>query len=298
MKKLLFLYNPHAGKAKIKNNLSGILEVLSEAGYDLTVYPTKKPKDATEVVEKRGAEFDVIVCSGGDGTLDEVVSGVRKCGKRVPIGYIPAGSTNDFGSSIGVPVNMTDAAKVVAGGKTFNCDIGSFNDSDFVYVAAFGTFTEVSYMTPQSAKNALGHAAYILEALKKLPELKTFKLKVEYNDWEVDDEFLMGMVTNSTSVGGFKNLVEGDVELNDGLLEVTFIRSPANSFVLNELMIDLLNGTNESGCILRTHTKEIKVTCQEEMAWTLDGEFGGAVKTANIACIPAAIDIFCEINDV
>ena len=168
MKKLLFLFNPHAGKAQIKNKLLQIVDIMVKGGYDVTIYPTQAREDAFRMVYDRAAEFDRIVCSGGDGTLDEAVSGMILSGNKIPLGYIPAGSTNDFANSLKIPKDMVKAAEIAISGEPFACDVGMFNEEPFVYVAAFGIFTAVSYKTSQEWKNILGHAAYILEGVKSL----------------------------------------------------------------------------------------------------------------------------------
>ena len=203
-KKMLFVYNPKAGKAKIKNKLADILDVFAASGFEVTVYPTRKKGDAVEIVAKRKPIYDLVVCSGGDGTLDEVVTGMTESSFRTPIGYIPAGSTNDFGGSLHLPKNMIEAAENVVRGKNFPCDVGAFNNDVFVYIEAFGIFTEVSYETDQEIKNALGHMAYVLEGMKRLPNVRPHHLKVTYDDKVIEDDFIFGMITNSVSVGGFK----------------------------------------------------------------------------------------------
>ena len=162
-KRLLFIFNPRSGQGKIREYLTDILDEMIKAGFEVTVYLTQGQKDAQRVACEEAEHYDRIVCSGGDGTLDEVVTGVMTSGCRIPIGYIPAGSTNDFGNSLGIDKNMVHAAQIAVGGQLFPCDIGRFNQDYFVYVAAFGLFTEVSYQTSQDLKNMLGHAAYILE---------------------------------------------------------------------------------------------------------------------------------------
>ena len=245
-KNVLLIYNPCAGKGKIRGKLVDVIEILAEGGYEVTVRPTKGPGDAAEVVREKGKRYDLVVCSGGDGTLDEVVTGVMECAENIPIGYIPAGSTNDFAASLGLPKNMVEAAHIAVDGKKFSCDVGSFNQDIFVYVAAFGIFTEVSYETPQSYKNTLGHVAYILEGMKRLPSLRTYYLKVDCNGKEIEDEFLFGMITNSTSVGGFKKLTGKYVELNDGLFEVMLIRKPKTPLGLNQIITALLTFVSDT----------------------------------------------------
>ena len=183
MEKLLFVYNPCSGKGQIRGSLSQVIEILSKKGYDVTVYPTKRELDGCETVEKRAKEFDLIVCSGGDGTLDEVVTGLLRSGQKRVLGYIPAGSTNDFANSLGIPKQMEQAARLITDGVPFSCDIGKFNDNYFVYVAAFGMLTDVSYQTRQDLKNALGHAAYVLEAMKRMGTWRSSHLHVECEEY-------------------------------------------------------------------------------------------------------------------
>lgn len=289
--KLLFIYNPYAGKGKIRNKLADMIEIFAGKGYEVTVYPTRQPGDAAAAAEEKCASYDLVVCSGGDGTLDEVVTGVMKCERKVPVGYIPAGSTNDFGASLGLPRNMVEAAMIAVDGKRFSCDIGTFNQDTFVYIAAFGIFTDVSYETSQSSKNVLGHMAYILEGMKRLPSLRTYPIKAIYNGRETEDEFLFGMVTNSSSVGGFKKITGKYVELNDGLFEVTLIRKPKNPLELNQIMTALVTESMDADCIIYEKTDRIVFESKEAVAWTLDGEFGGEHERVEIINRPQAMEL-------
>lgn len=275
-KKMLFIYNPKAGKAKIKNKLADIMDVFAAAGYEVTVYPTRRKGDAFEIVKSRKPIYDLVVCSGGDGTLDEVVTGMVKSSFRTPIGYIPAGSTNDFGGSLNLSKNMLEAAECVARGRNFPCDVGSFNDDIFVYVAAFGIFTEVSYETGQEMKNTLGHMAYVLEGMKRLPNVRPRHMKVTYEDKVIEDDFIYGMVSNSVSVGGFKNITGKNVQLDDGLFEVTLIKYPKNPVDLTQIVNSLLNNNMDSDVIYSFRTSSLRLESEEEVSWTLDGENGGS----------------------
>lgn len=276
LKKMLFIYNPKAGKAQIKSNLSDMIDIFVKAGFEVTAYPTQATGDGTKAVTERDMDqYDIIVCSGGDGTLDEVVTGMMQCEKRIPLGYIPAGSTNDFANSLEIPKNMIQAAQVIVRGRTYGCDVGSFNDDFFVYIAAFGLFTEVSYETRQDIKNVLGHMAYILEGMKRLSSIKSYYMKMETKEQVIEDEFMFGMVTNSTSVGGFKRITGKYVELDDGEFEVTLIKRPANPMELNMIMAALLSGNINTDCMYCFKTSALKITAQEEVAWSLDGEYGG-----------------------
>lgn len=292
--RLLFIFNLRSGKGKIKENLAEIVDIMVKAGWEVTVYTTKCQGDAVEKARLEAGEYDRIVCSGGDGTLDEVVTGMMKAKSRVPIGYIPAGSTNDFGNSLGIDKDMRKAAQIAASGRMFPCDIGRFNDDFFVYVAAFGLFTDVSYQTSQDMKNVLGHAAYILEGAKQLWDIPSVRMQVEYDGNVLYDEFIYGMITNSNSVGGFDGLISGDVILNDGVFEVTLIKTPKNPMELSEVLACLTNIRKESDMLYTFQTSSIKFTSSESVSWTLDGEYGGDHQTVLIEDCPRALEILVE----
>ena len=202
-KKMLFVFNPKAGKGKIKTNLLEIVDIFNKGGYEVTIYSTQKPRDAYEKAKEYEDKVDLIVCSGGDGTLDEVVTGIMEKKSSVPIGYIPAGSTNDFANSLFMPKSMTEAASMIMEEELYHCDIGRFNNQSFTYIAAFGLFTDVAYQTDQDLKNILGHVAYLLEGVKRLFDIKSYHMKIESEEVNAEDDFIFGMVTNSRSVGGF-----------------------------------------------------------------------------------------------
>ncbi len=281
-KRALFIYNPKAGKALIRNKLSDILERLELGGYETTVRPTTRRGDASNYVKSRSPETELVVCSGGDGTLDEVVTGMLASGKNTPIAYIPAGSTNDFGISLHLPKNMLRAAEIAVTGRDFPCDVGAFNEDVFVYIAAFGLFTEVSYETDQNVKNVLGHMAYLLEGVKRLSSIRSYPLKVSYDGRVVEDEFIFGMITNSISVGGFKQITGKNVVLDDGVFEVTLIRRPGNPIELNALIASLLNRDINADCMLYFRTGRLTVESKTPVAWTLDGEYGGSHEKVDI----------------
>ena len=295
-KRLLFIVNPRSGKGQIKEHLADILDIMIKAGYQVSVHVTQSGGDATTQTIERTKEFDRIVCSGGDGTLDEVVTGMMQLAvsDRKPIGYIPAGSTNDFGNSLGIDKNMLNAARISVSDNLFPCDIGNFNSDSFVYVAAFGIFTEVSYATPQDMKNVLGHAAYIIEGAKQLRDIPSFRMQVEYDGNVVYDEFIYGMITNSKSVGGFQGIIRGDIGLNDGVFEVTLIKMPKNPMELNEILGFMTGIIPDSDMVYSFQTSQIKFTCSEEVPWTLDGEFGGNHKSVTIIDEKGALEIAIE----
>ena len=275
MKKMLFIYNPNAGTGLLKPKLSDVLDIFVKGGYEVTVYPTQRYHDALSKTISYEGDYDLVVCSGGDGTLDEVVTGMSKRDKQVPVGYIPAGTTNDFANSLHISKDMLEAADIAANGVPFPCDVGIFNDDIFVYIAAFGLFTDVSYETKQSMKNVLGHLAYVLEGTKRIFNIPSYHIKVTYNDEVLEDEFVFGMVTNSRSVGGFKGIIGKDVVFDDGEFEVTLIKTPKNPIELNEIIASLVIKQIDSKHMYSFRTGHIRFESVEEIPWTLDGEFGG-----------------------
>lgn len=290
-KNMLFIYNPRAGKAQIRSNLLDIIDIFVKADFEVTAYPTQQPGDAVKAVRERRDGYDIIVCSGGDGTLDEVVTGMMQCEEKLPIGYVPAGSTNDFANSLGIPRSMIRAADVVVNGRNFGCDIGAFNNDSFIYVAAFGIFTDVSYATKQDLKNVLGHTAYLLEGVKRLSTIKSYWLKIYYDDICLEDEYLFGMITNSDSVGGFRGITGDNVELNDGLFEVTLVKKPLTPIELNDIIAALVDKRHHSDAIQSFKTSRLVIESQQEVAWTLDGEYGGDHKRAVVENRKEALQI-------
>ena len=275
-KKVLFIVNPKSGKGSIRSKLLDIVDIFVKAEFDLTLYISQSAGDARAKAKEVEGRYELVICSGGDGTLDEVISGMMECEKRSAIGYIPCGSTNDFAHSLKIPTSMTKAAEHIAAWKEFPCDIGRFNDDYFVYIAAFGLFTDVSYETSQDVKNVLGHLAYILEGMKKLTEIKSYPMKVESEEMTVEGNFLFGMVTNSTSVGGFRNITGKHVHLDDGVFEVTLIKTPQNILELNEIIQAVIAGKSENNkYFYQFRSKAVKFISGDPVAWTLDGEFGG-----------------------
>ena len=290
-RKIYMVFNPVAGMGRIKNNLADIVEIFTRAGYESTVRASGGRGNALSFArEFNRKEYDLFVCCGGDGTLDEVVSGVmerndRTDGEHVRVGYIPAGSTNDFAMSLGIPSDMSEAAKVIVNGRDVMCDIGGFNkDRHFVYVAAFGLFTDISYTTPQDQKNMFGHSAYImrvLPALLKMNQMHPYHIRVTSDDRFFEDDYAVGMVTNSRSVGGFEGITGKHVDLQDGLFEVTMIKMPTNPIETNQILQSLLQ-SDLGHCSLITHfkTSKLVVESEKELSWTCDGEYGGAHEKA------------------
>ena len=275
MRKMLFIYNPNAGTGLIKSKLSDIVDTFAKGGYEITIYPTQKYQDAMEKTMEYQEQYDLVVCSGGDGTLDEVVTGMLSRKDQIPVGYIPAGTTNDFANSLQIPKDMLEAANIIVNGKPFACDVGGFNDDHFVYIAAFGIFTDVSYETKQSMKNILGYLAYLLEGAKRIFNIPSYRIRVTYDDKVIEDEFIYGMVTNSRSVGGFSGIIGPDVVFDDGEFEVTLIRTPKNAIELNELLGAIVMRQINPERMYSFKSGNVRFESEVEIPWTLDDEFGG-----------------------
>lgn len=294
MKKMLFIYNPNSGMGLLKPKLSDVLDIFVKGGYEVTVYPTQKYHDAVRKMGDYEEQYDLVACSGGDGTLDEVVTGMMKREDKVPIGYIPAGTTNDFASSLHISKNMLEAADTVVNGVPFACDVGEFNEDYFVYIAAFGLFTDVSYETKQSMKNVLGHLAYILEGTKRIFNIPSYRIKVTHDGETIEDEFIYGMVTNSRSVGGFKGITGKNVVFDDGKFEVTLFKTPRNPMELNEILGALALRKINPKRMYSFKTNEVHFETEEEIPWTLDGEFGGVHEEVVVKDCQKALEIMVK----
>lgn len=272
MKKMLFVMNPYAGMRKANKQLAEIISIFNRGGYDTSVYITEAQGAAIDVVARRAKDVDVVVCCGGDGTFNETVSGLLKSGADIPVGYIPAGSTNDFANSLQLPTNCLDAAKRIVGGQLYSYDIGQFGQRYFSYVASFGAFTKASYSAPQSIKNALGHTAYVLEGIQELSQIKNVHVKMELDGEVVEDDFLFGAICNSTSVGGILKLDPKQVDMSDGKFEVLLVRAPREFGEISECVQALKKQQYNCKMITFRSASRIKVWADPEMSWTLDGE--------------------------
>lgn len=294
MKRMLFVYNPMAGKEQIRNKLSDIIQVFCRAGFEITIFATQGREDATRVVAEKGMDYDYVVCSGGDGTMNEVAAGLMQLENRPVCGYIPAGTVNDFASTLKIPRIMKKAAELITQGSVFKCDMGQFNDRYFTYVSGFGAFTEVSYQTPQEMKNALGKAAYFIEALKHITEIKVHRMKVEYDDVVIEDDFILGLVSNSVSVAGYKAYSKMNIMMDDGLFEVLFIRSIRNPLELQAALNALITRKFDCERILQFSTSRLAITSEDDVQWTLDGEDGGICKQVTMINHQYALPILCD----
>ncbi len=273
MKKLLFVINPCAGMRKAAKMLPEILSEFNRADYDVHTYVTTQQGDGVQAVEKMAPGMDLVVCCGGDGTFNETVTGLMRSGLQIPIGYIPAGSTNDFAASLGLPTDPVEAARQIVGGVPNAYDAGRFANRYFSYVASFGAFTKVSYSTPQNVKNLLGHVAYLLEGMQEISQIRKLHVKLTLDESDVlEDDYLFGAVCNSTSVGGIMTLDPNQVDLRDGKFEVLLIRAPKTLQEISECLLAVQKGQYNCAMMTFRTASRILVEADPEMPWTLDGE--------------------------
>lgn len=297
MKNVLLIINPKSGRGMIAKYMLDILNIFSSRGIMATTYITQCKSDAYRKAKHESGNYDMVVCSGGDGTLDEVVAGVLKSGYMPLIGYIPAGSTNDFAHSLQLPSDMKQAAEIIVEERPFRCDIGCFDDLYFVYVAAFGVFTEVSYKTNQDMKNLLGHVAYILEGARSLLDIKPYKMKcVIDDDMVIEGEFIYGMMANSESVGGIDNIAGNDVELDDGYFELVLIRKPKGPLDFQAIISGLVSKQTDNEHVYYLKAKKFYFESEEEVPWTLDGEDGGLHSQGEICVHEKKVEIIVSKN--
>ncbi len=302
-KKVLLIVNPCAGKSKSKSYVFDIINKFSGADYEFDVKTTTKGGDATEFVKKYAADYDIVVCCGGDGTFNETINGVMSLSRRIPIGYIPAGSTNDLANTIGLPTDINKATDTIIAGKTHTYDIGLFNNRFFCYVASFGVGVQFSYNTPQKMKNILGHSAYlingfVLHLIPTLQSIKPIHIKIEYDDKTIEDDFYFGAISNSTSVAGLFKFDRNAVRLDDGKFELLLVRrlgSPLESFaIFNQIRRREFDGDK----LIFISASNIKMTFDKETPWTLDGEYGGEPKEVRFSVLKKAIDIISGPNSL
>lgn len=293
MKNTLFIYNPNSGQQTINDNLSEIINYLSQNEYLTTIYATQQSGDGALLIEKCGKNFEEIIVAGGDGTLDEIVAAVCRENLDPLISYIPTGSTNDFSKSLNIPLDVEKATKLIIRGKEKEIDVGAIDDKYFVYVAAFGALSDISFSTDQDVKNIFGKSAYIFEGLKQtlpLSNMPSYKMKVSVDGKEISGEFVHFMVTNSVSVGGFTGITGDDVGLSDGIFELTMVKAPKSLADLNKIISGLTNGEENEMLIMRKGS-DFKISTDKEVSWSLDGEFGGTSKNSQIKILQKKVRI-------
>lgn len=292
MKKLLFIYNPASGKGQIRQRLASLMDTFTKAGWLVTAYPTQCQGDAARMAREFGGEFDRVVCAGGDGTLSETVGGMMEVSAPPPLAFLPSGSTNDCAQNLRLPSKPALAAQIAAEGEPSPMDVGRLNGRHFVYVAAFGIFTDVAYDTPQELKNAFGHLAYLLNGLGQLTNLIPHHLRVEHDGQIIEDDFLYGMVCNTYSVGGIKALPSEQVVLDDGLFEVVLVRKNVKLADLSAALVAIAgNKPVDTPAVITFQTGNVTITADEPLAWTTDGEYGGTYAVSRLDNLPRALNM-------
>ena len=292
MKKIYFIVNPKAGKTKPNSDMYNVLSEFCGNGYETTVGFTAYKGHASDLAEtaaKKG--YDIIACYGGDGTLNEVATGIIRSGTDVPIGYIPAGSTNDFAESIGIPKTALAAARNIVNGVPVTLDIGAFEDSHFTYIASFGAFSSVSYSTPQNIKNSLGHFAYVLQGLKDIGSIIPYKVKISAGNQVFSGEYIFGGIGNSKSFGGIVKLKDELVSLNDGEFEVVLVKPPKTPVDFNNIVMGTSFSDFSNPIFEFFKAKELIVESDGDFDWSLDGEFHEGRKAVHIKNLHSAIKI-------
>lgn len=292
-KKLLFVFNPLSGKGRIKSHLLKIIDIFTKAGYVVTAYPTQQSGDCRDIIKDSCPDFELVVVSGGDGTLNEAVGGMLSlpADQRRPLGYIPAGTMNDFASTNSIPRTMPEAAQAIVSGRRISYDTGKLNDNDFIYVAAFGAFTDVSYDTPQNTKNVFGNMAYFIEAIKRLPSLEGINVHIKTVEGiELTGEVYICLIVNSVSVAGFHFGEFYDIDTNDGVFEIILIPKTESILDIASVIASIKNGERENDGVKVISTAAAEITTDIPVRWTLDGEFGGETDTAAFAVMHSAID--------
>ena len=274
---MMLIVNPVAGRGGYSLNFGEAMRVFSYGGYSVTLYFTKGKNDATRFAEENGADYDVVTCVGGDGTLSEVLSGLMKLDNPPLVGYIPMGTANDVATTLHIPKNDTvGAANLILNGEPHPYDVGGFGDDGyFAYIAGFGAFTNVSYSTPQDQKNMLGHLAYVLQGMAELPNIETVRTRVEFDDGVIETDLVYGSMSNSTSVAGFVKLKESMVSLGDGYSELVLVKDPKDMNGFGEILSSVLSGRFDGDKLIILHTKKAKFSFDHPVAWTRDGEDGG-----------------------
>lgn len=296
-KKLLIIANPQSGKGKIKTDLFKIVKIFSDADFEVTIYPTKCQGDATIKAQSlKEGDYDRIVVCGGDGTLNEVLTGIMYSGIKCTLGYIPYGTLNEWSSSLKISRNPKKAASDILTGCELDLDIGKFNDRYFSYTASFGAFTEVSYSAPQDVKNVLGQTAYFFESVKSLSNIKPIHLKIKCDDREIEDDFLFGAVSNSLSVGGVVKFKDSVVNLSDGKFEVLLIKNPTSIIQFQSIVDGILRMDLECDGIEFFHASEISVIGGKNIPWTLDGEYSSGDDVVTLTNIPSALHLIVPNN--
>ena len=297
MKRMLFIMNPYSGQRKASKYLADIILMFNSAGYEVIIHMTRESGDATKITARQAKDVDIVVCCGGDGTLNETITGMMQAQVDIPIGYIPAGTTNDFASSLRLSTNIMQAAQDIVEGHPVAYDVGKFGDRYFSYVASFGAFTKASYAVPQTIKNALGHTAYVLGGISELSQIRNEHIRMEIDDQVVEDDFLFGAICNATSIGGIITLKSNQVDMGDGKFEILLIRAARNLTEIGDCIQAVQSQKYDCGMITFRSAKKIRIFADPNMPWTLDGEREEGHAEVMVENIHRAVRIMQRVED-
>ena len=289
MKRLMLLINPVTGSSAIGSSMIGLIDVFIKGGYEVEVVVTQSEDHLKSTVFERGQDFDTVVCCGGDGTLNLTCAELLKLERRPALGYIPCGTTNDFAKTRGIESDPIKAARQIVKGEEHKIDIGFFGDTPYVYVGAFGLFSDVSYATSRSLKRAIGHAAYLLGGIKAVAHIKSYHVKFKIGDEEIEDDFIYGMVSNTRRVGGFKLPLFDKFELDDGMIDITLVRKPKGFKRRNRLVRAIFAQKSDGVELMQFKSDTISYESDKEIAWTIDGEYGGSFKSNTVKIVGGLI---------
>ncbi len=291
-KRVLLIVNPKAGHGIAEPRVKYLEHMLKKYGFSHDLYYTQYAKHTTQLTLEHGEEYDIVLCCGGDGTLNETVEAVMQLKKKPTVGYLATGTTNDFARTLRLPRAIGPAVRMMANGKTQCMDCGSINGAlDFVYVASFGAFTRVSYTTPQRIKNFFGKSAYLFDGIKSLKEIRPYHARIVTEDTVYEDDFIFVSVTNSLSVGGVMNLPSDLVNLSDGRFELLMIKNPVDMLEIPEMIHGCVDFHYENDNIILTQASHVKIEIENGAPFTADGEYAGTYKTAEIVNINPGYEI-------
>ena len=292
-KRAIVIVNPIAGRMTVEGELDTLKAALEERGYFTKIYVTKAKGDAKIAAAKFGQSWDLVVCCGGDGTLNEVISGLLTIEQKPTLMYYPCGSTNDFASTLGLPKRLDKRTLDVDKRDVMNLDVGLFNNElNFSYIASFGIFVKASYSAPQKLKNTFGHFAYVLQGMKEIPTIfKSYHTKVTHDGGVIEGDYALVAVANSTSAGGVLKLSRDEVKLDDGLFEILLVKGVKNPADTVGVISKLLKKEYNNEYVTLIHTTEAIIECAEAPAWCTDGEFAGNVSRVEAKCLKGAVRI-------
>lgn len=290
-KNTLLIVNPCSGKKRTRKHTQDVIRLLSQDGSSVTVKETACKGHATQLAEENGEEFDLIACCGGDGTFNEVINGVLRLERRIPLVYIPNGTTNDTAATLSISESFPELADLIKKDEYKKCDIGIFNNRYFFCAVSFGFGAEASFSTRQSLKNKIGHAAYILSNIKRIPDVRPVKMDIEYDDKKISGEFIFGAVINTKSVGGMFRLDENIFRINDGRFEIVLVRKLDSVIEIPHVLYKLRKKEYDNKEIILIQASKIRFSSPDKVAWLIDGENGGRLTKASVENIREGIEL-------